>query len=161
MVIIQLLKDTKYPANYQIIIDSSLGNYAVLRDFFSALHEGMGAHGLRGRVPDCACCYQSLDCLCLNGRHFRSITSERPHAPRRSALCATCHSAVLTARGYPSLFGSQCRLVANCHQRADATSGIFYIEAGALVTADKAVSASAVRGYHHSPEAFVPIIGHG
>ena len=37
MVIIQLLKDTKYPANYQIIIDSSLGNYAVLRDFFSAL----------------------------------------------------------------------------------------------------------------------------
>ena len=37
MIIIQLLKDTKYPANYQIIIDSSLGNYAVLRDFFSAL----------------------------------------------------------------------------------------------------------------------------
>ena len=125
------------------------------------IHEGMGAHGLRGRVPYCACCYQSLDCLCLNGRHFRSITSERPHAPRRSALCATCHPAVLTARGYPSLFGSQCRLVANCHQRADATSGIFYIEAGALVAADKAISASAVRGYHHSPEAFVPIIGHG
>ena len=40
MVIIQLLKDTKYPANYQIIIDSSLGNYAVLRDFFSALQTG-------------------------------------------------------------------------------------------------------------------------
>ena len=37
MIIIQLLKDTKYPANYQIIIDSSLGNYTVLRDFFSAL----------------------------------------------------------------------------------------------------------------------------
>ena len=37
MVIIQLLKDTKYPANYQIIIDSSLGNFVVLRDFFSAL----------------------------------------------------------------------------------------------------------------------------
>ena len=37
MIIIQLLKDTKYPANYQIIIDSLLGNYAVLRDFFSAL----------------------------------------------------------------------------------------------------------------------------
>ena len=47
------------------------------------IHEGMGAHGLRGRVPYCACCYQSLDCLCLNGRHFRSITSERPlcHLP--------------------------------------------------------------------------------
>ena len=54
MIIIQLLKDTKYPANYQIIIDSSLGNYAVLRDFFSALHEGMDAHGLCGRVPDSA-----------------------------------------------------------------------------------------------------------
>ena len=50
MIIIQLLKDTKYPANYQIIIDSSLGNYAVLRDFFSALHEDMGVHGLCGRV---------------------------------------------------------------------------------------------------------------
>ena len=37
MIIIQLLKDTKYPANYQIIRDSLLGNYAVLRDFFSAL----------------------------------------------------------------------------------------------------------------------------
>ena len=33
---------TVYPVNYQIIIDSSLGNYAVLRDFFSALHEGHG-----------------------------------------------------------------------------------------------------------------------
>ena len=42
MIIIQLLKDTKYPANYQIIIDSSLGNYAVLRDFFSALGRGRG-----------------------------------------------------------------------------------------------------------------------
>ena len=54
MVIIQLLKDTKYPTNYQIIIDSSLGNYAVLRDFFSALHEDMVVHGLCGRVPDSA-----------------------------------------------------------------------------------------------------------
>ena len=45
MIIIQLLKDTKYPANYQIIIDSSLGNYAVLRDFFSALSL------VNGRVP--------------------------------------------------------------------------------------------------------------
>ena len=54
MIIIQLLKDTKYPANYQIIIDSSLGNYAVLRDFFSALHEDMVVHGLCGRVPDSA-----------------------------------------------------------------------------------------------------------
>ena len=42
MVIIQLLKDTKYPANYQIIIDSSLGNFAVQRDFFSALGTGRG-----------------------------------------------------------------------------------------------------------------------
>ena len=47
MIIIQLLKDTKYPANYQIIIDSSLGNYAVLRDFFSALAQTVGAHAPR------------------------------------------------------------------------------------------------------------------
>ena len=46
MVIIQLLKDTKYPANYQIIIDSSLGNFAVQRDFFSALH-GSGCRNPR------------------------------------------------------------------------------------------------------------------
>ena len=74
------------------------------------IHEGMGAHGLRGRVPDCACCYQSLDCLCLNGRHFRSITSERPHAPRRSALCATCHSAVLPTSGSPPSSGANAAL---------------------------------------------------
>ena len=47
-----------------------------------------------------------------------------PSVPRRSALCATCHSAVLPACGYPSLFGSQCRLVANCQQRADAVRDI-------------------------------------
>ena len=47
MIIIQLLKDTKYPANYQIIIDSSLGNYAVLRDFFSALSLVNGRHRKR------------------------------------------------------------------------------------------------------------------
>ena len=64
MIIIQLLKDTKYPANYQIIIDSSLGNYAVLRDFFSALHEDMVVHGLCGRVPDSAGNACSLNCCC-------------------------------------------------------------------------------------------------
>ena len=52
MIIIQLLKDTKYPANYQIIIDSSLGNYAVLRDFFSALvSHAAGPCGERVRYP--------------------------------------------------------------------------------------------------------------
>lgn len=50
-------------------------------------------------------------------------------ASLRSALCATCHSAVLPARGYPSLFGSQCRLVANCQQRADTTYGICCLDA--------------------------------
>ena len=51
MVIIQLLKDTKYPANYQIIIDSSLGNFAVQRDFFSALPvEGEESAGDKFRV---------------------------------------------------------------------------------------------------------------
>ena len=67
MIIIQLLKDTKYPANYQIIIDSSLGNYAVLRDFFSALHEDMVVHGLCGRVPDSAG-NVSMDCICSDRR---------------------------------------------------------------------------------------------
>ena len=67
MVIIQLLKDTKYPTNYQIIIDSSLGNYAVLRDFFSALHEDMVVHGLCGRVTDSARNACSLNCCCLVG----------------------------------------------------------------------------------------------
>ena len=76
MVIIQLLKDTKYPANYQIIIDSSLGNFAVLRDFFSALPvegeesagdkfrvsgtqetvEGAGANEVSGVLSEASCC---------------------------------------------------------------------------------------------------------
>ena len=68
MIIIQLLKDTKYPANYQIIIDSSLGNYAVLRDFFSALQTGRdvaeshredaAGKGRRGGEPSGRCCRQ-------------------------------------------------------------------------------------------------------
>ena len=84
MVIIQLLKDTKYPANYQIIIDSSLGNYAVLRDFFSALHEDMVVHGLCGRVPDSAGkvylpdCICPLDCCCSDRR--KSVGPSAPIA---------------------------------------------------------------------------------
>ena len=38
MIIIQLLKDTKYSANHQTIIDNSLDNYAIAKDFFSALN---------------------------------------------------------------------------------------------------------------------------
>ena len=64
--------------------------------------------------------------------------------PVRSALCVTSHSAVLPARGYPSLFGSQCRLVANCQQRADATYGIFCKEVGAVVAASTTVTSSTV-----------------
>ena len=37
MIIIQLLKDTKHSANHQTIIDNSLDNYAIAKDFFSAL----------------------------------------------------------------------------------------------------------------------------
>ena len=78
MIIIQLLKDTKYPANYQIIIDSSLGNYAVLRDFFSALHEGHGrprsvrkSSRLRGK-----CLFTELLLL----RHSKSLGPSAPIA---------------------------------------------------------------------------------
>ena len=78
MIIIQLLKDTKYPANYQIIIDSSLGNYAVLRDFFSALHEDMGVHGLCGRVTDSARNACSLNCCCSDRR--KSVGPSAPIA---------------------------------------------------------------------------------
>ena len=45
MIIIQLLKDTKYSANHQTIIDNSLDNYAIAKDFFSALDTGRGAVG--------------------------------------------------------------------------------------------------------------------
>ena len=48
MIIIQLLKDTKYLANHQTIIDNSLDNYAIAKDFFSALPrgwEGIGGTG--------------------------------------------------------------------------------------------------------------------
>ena len=78
MIIIQLLKDTKYPTNYQIIIDSSLGNYAVLRDFFSALHEDMVVLGLCGRVPDSAG-NVSLHGLHLLG-HSKSVGPPAPIA---------------------------------------------------------------------------------
>ena len=79
------------------------------------------------------------------GAARRSSTSEQHvGAARRSALCATSHSAVLPARGYPSLFGSQCRLVANCQQRADATYGIFCKEVGAVVAASTTVTSSTV-----------------
>ena len=77
MIIIQLLKDAKYPANYQIIIDSSLGNYAVLREFFSALHEGHG----RPRSVRKSCRlrwkYHLPSCSC-------SPASNRPHSAEKS-----------------------------------------------------------------------------
>ena len=63
MIIIQLLKGTKYPANYQIVIDSSLGNYAVLRDFFSALSLVNGRHRKRsaaGGWSEAAVCAEEL-----------------------------------------------------------------------------------------------------
>ena len=68
MIIIQLLKDTKYPANYQIIIDSSLGNYAVLRDFFSALHEGHGRPRSVRKSSRLRCKSFSMDCICSDRR---------------------------------------------------------------------------------------------
>ena len=37
MIIIQLLKDTKKSAKHQTVIDNSLDNYAIAKDFFSAL----------------------------------------------------------------------------------------------------------------------------
>ena len=95
---------------------------------------------------------------------LRSATSERPlcqfEVPLRSALCATCHSAVLPARGYPSLFGSQCRLVANCQQRADAVRDItFGVEVCVEEVADCAWGPSSLD--YICPDAFVQIIGHG
>ena len=72
MVIIQLLKDTKYPANYQIIIDSSLGNYAVLRDFFSALGTGRGMGPARYEISR-----SDDEGDCGRGRSERSRTEFR------------------------------------------------------------------------------------
>ena len=75
---------TVYPVNYQIIIDSSLGNYAVLRDFFSALHEGHGrprsvrkSSRLRGKClsMDCIC---PLACCCSDRR--KSVGPSAPIA---------------------------------------------------------------------------------
>ena len=40
MIIIQLLKDTKKSAKHQTVIDNSLDNYAIAKDFFSALPGG-------------------------------------------------------------------------------------------------------------------------
>lgn len=40
MIIIQLLKDTKKSAKHQTVIDNSLDNYAIAKDFFSALGFG-------------------------------------------------------------------------------------------------------------------------
>ena len=78
MIIIQLLKDTKYPANYQIIIDSSLGNYAVLRDFFSALHEGHGRPRSVRKSSRLRCKSFSMDCICSDRR--KSIGPSAPIA---------------------------------------------------------------------------------
>ena len=88
MIIIQLLKDTKYPANYQIIIDSSLGNYAVLRDFFSALsprHPGQllspadrtSSSATAPRpAASAGCPYQQL--------HHGTPASNKPHPAEKS-----------------------------------------------------------------------------
>ena len=74
-------------------------------------------------APFCAAATSSTQTMDTFMHHVRAPL----HAPRRRALCATCHSAVLPARGYPSLFGSQCRLVANCQQRADAVRHIICV----------------------------------
>lgn len=50
MIIIQLLKDTKCSANHQTIIDNSLDNYAIAKDFFSALPPFVGEVVLRGTL---------------------------------------------------------------------------------------------------------------
>ena len=84
MIIIQLLKDTKYPANYQIIIDSSLGNYAVLRDFFSALHEGHGRPRSVRKSSRLRCKSFSMDCICSDRR--KSFGPSAPIAYATSVL---------------------------------------------------------------------------
>ena len=81
MIIIQLLKDTKYPANYQIIIDSSLGNYAVLRDFFSALHEGHWCP--RSVRKSCRLRWKclSMDCICSDKANLSAHLHRLPTPP--------------------------------------------------------------------------------
>ena len=135
MIIIQLLKDTKYPVNYQIIIDSSLGNYAVLRDFFSALHEGHGrprsvrkSSRLRGKCL-------SMDCICSDRRKSFGPSAPIAYAtsvslPNEAAawpghrclmldMAATCPGASflqITARANPCsrhLWGTLARAVAS------------------------------------------------
>ena len=88
MIIIQLLKDTKYPANYQIIIDSSLGNYAVLRDFFSALPlvngRGPASEALREGWSEAEVCAEEFP---LHGRpcmEDNAVASGRSPVQRRS-----------------------------------------------------------------------------
>ena len=87
MIIIQLLKDTKYPANYQIIIDSSLGNYAVLRDFFSALRTDRGRPCPREwKDPQAKRCGRMERSGSLCGRGYRSAGCRRAEAAAREML---------------------------------------------------------------------------
>ena len=81
MIIIQLLKDTKYPANYQIIIDSSLGNYAVLRDFFSALHEGDGRPRSVRKSSRLRWKCLSMDCRCSDIANLSAHLHRLPTPP--------------------------------------------------------------------------------
>ena len=101
MIIIQLLKDTKYPANYQIIIDSLLGNYAVLRDFFSALHEGHGRPRSVRKSYRLRCKSFSMDCICSDRRK-----SFGPSAP---IAYATSVSPPDEAVAWPRCAGIRCR----------------------------------------------------
>ena len=75
MIIIQLLKGTKYPANYQIIIDSSLGNYAVLRDFFSALHRHSKPFGPSAPIAYATSVSPPNEAAAWPGAQFLQITA--------------------------------------------------------------------------------------
>ena len=90
MIIIQLLKDTKYPANYQIIIDSSLGNYAVLRDFFSALSLVNGrvpaSEALREGWSEAEVCAEELAAPQKPLRRSRSASDDGPVPKREKPL---------------------------------------------------------------------------
>ena len=105
MIIIQLLKDTKYPANYQIIIDSLLGNYAVLRDFFSALHEGHGRPRSVRKSSRLRWKCLSMDCICPQD----CCCSDRRKSLGPSAPIAYATSVLLRMRLPPGRVRSSCK----------------------------------------------------
>ena len=111
MIIIQLLKDTKYPANYQIIIDSLLGNYAVLRDFFSALHEGHGRPRSVRKSSRLRWKCLSMDCRCSDIANL-SAHLPRLHTPppylRRMRLSHSQDAGVRRRRLLPFGWGCGC-----------------------------------------------------